>query len=1050
MKSNYTVISASAGSGKTYTLVQKLLMICLDSPYQQDVVRHILALTFTNKAANEMKERILQWLDKFVADDYMQCEELLAIEKKFKEKGKSIPLDELHRRSKSTLDYILHHYSTLNIGTIDKFNSKLVRAFSYELGLAQNFNLEIQPEPFLIEAVDQMLNQIGSNKKVSEAFMDFVEYNLDNDERTNLSQILYDSAKKFVNDIHYEKLLENKNFDWEAYETLKNKLRRELKDLQNNSTQIAQDSINLIKNRGLEVDDFAGGSKYSIAKFFHEIIRFFNKERNDFPLPINEVSALENFEKGASSKSKHKENDIFEILHFLIENRRTIINNQITIHKKEKTLHALLPLRVNKDIQDELAKIEDEKDLVLLSKFNVLINENLKSEPSAFIYEKVGTQYAHYFFDEFQDTSALQWQNFLPLRDHTISSSGTSFTLVGDPKQSIYRFRGGDSQLMLDIINGKEETPIPATKEILEANFRSAKNIVDFNNQLYQYISEGLDDELKVIFGEDSTQIAKSNIDGQVRINLIENKTKEEFYDDTVYKMTQDIQKCLNNGFRFSDICILCRGNSDIFNYSQLLSNQQVTYDGQQVFIKTISERGLTLNLSKTLNALIQFLNWTISPKNKKFLVLMMYYLNLSGRIKIEDFSSEMIELLSIENQENILAFIKEKYNLSLDDSHLPKLNLYNFIEFFINEFSVKEKEISFLLNFLEMLYGFTQNTGVTLKDFLTYWEEEGQNISIQASDNVDAIQIMTIHKAKGLEFPIVLLPMENKSQDGKFTEWYDLKEANGLHSINISGFNKDFESYDEDILKFNQENIYKNFVDRLCVQYVATTRPVEQLFLYIQKPSKSANHLEIFDFVNQKNTENMDSFDFFQVNDNQLKKQKKQEKEKPNTMEILPFINKQNALNNITIATPSKNYQNRKEKVRIGILIHDVLAKINHKEDLNKILEAYSLSGKITREEKKIISERIVNLMNNEKYARFFNEKWQEIFNEREIFITNDDGELELYRPDRIIKGDEGYIIIDFKTGEEDKKYEKQIQIYQKTLEKLGKKVAETCIMYF
>ena len=348
MKSTYTVINASAGSGKTYTLVQRLLMLCLVNPSEPDAVRHIIALTFTNKAANEMKERILQWLGKFTAENYVQCQELLDIQEKFRQQGKNIPIDELHRRSQAVLDYILHHYSMLNIGTIDKFNSKLVRSFSYELGLAQNFNLEIQPEPYLIEAVDQMLDKIGGDKKVSETFIDFVNYSLDNNERVNLSQTLYQSAKEFVKDIHYKRLLENKDFDWEAYENTKNNIRKNLTEIKKDSVKITQDTITLIKERGLEIEDFSGGGRNSIAKFFYEVAKFYNKERKDFPFPSNEESALAVFEKGASSKSKQKEQDIFDILSHLMENRRNLISNYILMQKKEKILHALLPLGLNK------------------------------------------------------------------------------------------------------------------------------------------------------------------------------------------------------------------------------------------------------------------------------------------------------------------------------------------------------------------------------------------------------------------------------------------------------------------------------------------------------------------------------------------------------------------------------------------------------------------------------------------------------------------------------------------------------------------------------
>ena len=195
--------------------------------------------------------------------------------------------------------------------------------------------------------------------------------------------------------------------------------------------------------------------------------------------------------------------------------------------------------------------------MVLLSKFNILIHENLREEPSSYIYEKVGTKFSHYFFDEFQDTSFLQWQNFIPLRDHATSSQDMSFTLVGDPKQSIYRFRGGDSQLMLDIINKKEKSLVHAELENLENNWRSAKNIVDFNNQLYLFLSGHTQTEHCEIFGNGSQQTAKSELEGNVRINLTENSPKKIFYEDVAEKMSEDIQSCVDKGLKLSDITIL-------------------------------------------------------------------------------------------------------------------------------------------------------------------------------------------------------------------------------------------------------------------------------------------------------------------------------------------------------------------------------------------------------------------------------------------------------------------------------------------------------------
>lgn len=1049
MQKNYTVINASAGSGKTYALVLNLLAICLKHPSQSDKIRHILALTFTNKAANEMKHRIIEWLKKFSSDSYETNGDLQNIQKKLEDQGHRIPLKDLHERSKKILDYVLHNYSTLNIGTIDKFNSRLVRSFSYELGLAQNFNLEINPEPFLMEAVDKMLEDIGSENTISEAFLDFVNYNLDNDERVNLNKSLYDSAKEYVQDKHYFKLNDNKDFNWEVYEKSKKNLRESIKSLGEDSINIAESVLELLKEKNLEIGDFADGAN-GIGGFFK---KFLDKK---IPLIYETIEQEENrvnkILKGASGKSKDREAEIFEILDFLLESRKKIIQNYIKIQKQQKILRALLPLKVNKDIQDQLAIIEEENDLVLLSKFNILIHENLREEPSSFIYEKVGTQFSHYFFDEFQDTSSLQWQNFVPLRDHAVSSDEMSFTLVGDPKQSIYRFRGGDSQLMLDIINQEENSLVKAQLENLEYNWRSAKNIVDFNNQLYLYLSEFTKESHRNIFGIGSHQIAKSKLEGRVRINLIENATKKVFYEEVSEKMQKDIQSCLDNGFRLSDITILCRGNFDIFNFTQLLGNLKINYQGKVDYIKTISESGLTLNLSSTLLALTEFLKWEEDPKNLQFPVKMLYYLKVLGRIEMNDFSSEVMEIISLKNKPEIHTFLAEKYDLQLSSEGLLQLNLYNFVEHFLQEFSVQQTETDFLFNYLEMLYAYSQNAGSTLKDFLKYWEDEAQKTTIQASENLDAIRLMTIHKSKGLEFPVVMLPMENENKDGKFTNWLHIDPENGLSAVNIDSFSKELEVYDDDMAKFNQENIYQNKIDRFCLQYVATTRAVEQLFFYIEKPNKSANHLEIYDFIKARiprdeSGAEISSFDWYDVSEENLKKQKKEEK---NNLLTKPIVFKSEKKANpaaVKIATPSKNYQNRMEKVRIGIFTHEILAQINSEKDVEKTLQAYLLDGIITTEEKIEISERILGIIKNEKYAAYFAEN-QVVINEKDIMIS-DNGDSKIYRPDRLIDTGNGYVIIDFKTGDQLEKHQIQIDEYQTVLEKLGKKVLKTELIY-
>lgn len=1054
-QSKYTVINASAGSGKTYALVQRLLKICLKYPDQPQSIRQILALTFTNKAANEMKERILSWLQKFSDQaKYADNNDLIGIKDALAKEGTHVSLEELHKRSQKILDYVLHNYSTLNIGTIDKFNAKLVRSFSYELGLAQNFNLEINAEPFLLEAVDKMLDEIGNNQTVSKVFMDYVIYYLDNSKKVNLNQTLYKSAKEFVQDKHYFWLDKNREFGWNEYEKEKQRIQDNIKDTKKETIAIIQNSIKLIEDNNLTPSDFAGGNGSGLGKFFYEVRKFFNKERDKFPFPADEESAYERFKSGASTTAKKKADVVEAILPDLLSAREKIINNYISTQKQEKILKSILPLKVNKDIQDKLAEIEEENDLVLLPKFNVMIHENLRAEPSSFIYEKVGTQFSHYFFDEFQDTSTLQWQNFLPLRDHTISSDHMSFTMVGDPKQSIYRFRGGDSELMLNIINKKEESnpPVDVIVDNLEFNWRSGRNIVAFNNELYSFLSKQNIDEHRAIFGNGSQQTAKSDFDGRVRINLIDNLKKEEFYKEASEKMQTDIQSCLDQGFRFSDITILCRNNKEIFNYSQLLGSLKVTISNEYTYIKTISEAGLTLNLSNTLLALTEFLRWEQNPKNTQFLVKMMYFLKISGRIEMQDFTKEIIEILSKNSRSEIRNFILDKYGLNLHKENVLQLNLYNFIETYLHEFSVKNKETDFLLNYLEMLHAYSQNSGATLKDFLKFWDEEGGETSIQQSENVDAIQLMTIHKSKGLEFPVVFLPMENENKDKKFTSWLQIDSEENMSAVNIDAFAENLERYDTEMQTFNQENIYKNKIDRFCLQYVATTRAVAQMFFYIEKPSKT-NHLEIFDFIKahipiDETGAPLSSFDFFPVDIAKLTKQKGKDENSKFKSKKIQFIDRETENSDaITIATPSKNYQNRVESVRIGIFTHEILSRIQSEKDIEQVLESYVLEGTITEEEKVEIAKRISAVVQNPLYKNYFSEE-NRIINERDVMIS-ENGNSVLVRPDRIIETSDGFYIIDFKTGEEKEKHEQQLENYKNVLEKTGRKVIGTDIIY-
>lgn len=1048
-KHPYIAINASAGSGKTYTLVQRILVLCLSKPHQHDAIQHILALTFTNKAANEMKARILDWLKAFTKADYEQNQELQNIQTELKSLGINVTLTELHQRSQKVLDYILHHYSTLNISTIDKFNSKLVRNFSYELGLPHQFSIEINNEPFLLEAVDRVLFEIGEENPISDAFMDLVEYNLENDERANISKTLYHKAKNLTNDVHYTELQKNKDFNWGAYDAYKTKIRARIVALKNENLRIAEVALEAIQKAGVSIDDFH--SKGNGLGAFFQAYKAYAAGSREFPFPTNEEKKLETFRKGSASKDISIQHSVGALVDPLIDFRAQIIRNYIEQIKAEKILKELLPFKFNKEIQDQLQLIEEENDLVLLSKFNILINENLKNEPSDFIYEKIGTRFQHFFIDEFQDTSQMQWNNIVPLKDNTVATENSSFTLVGDPKQSIYRFRGGDSEIMLNILNGKEDDLMPAHIENLSNNWRSSKNIVDFNNELYQFISKGLKPEHQNLFGVLGIQNSVKKNFGRVKVHVSEYDRKADpFFENAAQQMHDDIQECINNGFSFSDITIICRKSKEIKKFSSLLGQKAVHYQGKDQKIRCISERGLTLDISITLKALIEFLRWKLEPANLQYATRFLYYLNELGRISMVDFSEELVQLLESKNPTHVQELIAKNYNLKLDLGDSPQLNLYNYIEYFLQEFSVPTLETDYLMNFLEVVFGFTQNAGATLKDFIQFWDEEAKDISVQASENIDAVTMMTIHAAKGLEFPIVFLPITNDHKDSKFSNWFSLEEEDALQTINLSNFESVLATYDNEIREFNEQNSYKNTIDRLCVNYVATTRPVEQLFLYLQKPSENGKPNEILEFIQQKagagDTDS--SFDLYPIDADGLKKQTKDLVEKHNTWQIERLSSNTNHLDNIRIATPSKNYQKTVRHVKEGIFVHEILSKIKYPEDVDRVVTNYILNGIFSSEESTRISDKIKSILNHPEYSSYFS-KENTVYTEKDLMISKEN-QTQIFRPDRLIETPQGWIIVDYKTGEENlEKHEAQLMQYQEILEKMGKTVIEKKIIY-
>lgn len=1084
MEKTYHVINASAGSGKTYAIVSQLLGTCLRSGVKSEAIRRVLALTFTNKAANEMKKRILDWLDLFTSPNYASCSEMESVLDYIQKQGEQLNLETLHKRAVSLRDYLLHHYSVLQIGTLDKFNSRLVRSFAYELGLEQNFAIDIELAPYLNQAIDHLFLKIGEEPNLTQTLWDYLVFISKTEKPTKLKRNLYEFGEDLNKDLNYFELRKNKAFDWDDFAALNLRI-----DHQDNAlTEQIQTKIEacwqLIQDSGASLEDFAGGKSSGLMIKVKKMAEF-AKAGKDFPWEEDEEKTLTNFRKVVSAKGKKKpgvEEAILGILEPVIQLRSEIILHWVKLFKFKLLKRFLLPLILNQKIQEELQLVLEENNAVLLSKFNVLIHENLEKEPIPFIYEKLGERFEHYYLDEFQDTSTLQWSNILPLRDDAIATQGKQFSLVGDPKQSIYRFRGGDSKIFIDIINKKEPQGVEELKNIIELkdNYRSSKNIVNFNNRLYQYIANDLPQYAQSIFQEKAQQTPKTDFEGRVKAHLIQNaQNGNVFWELYIARLHEDIQEALDNGFEFSDMCVLLRYNNEIAKTIQSLGNKKVWKNNTEHSIEYLSKEGLKIKSSPTVNALIQLLYWKNNPTNYIYFADMLYFLNKSKRIICEDLSVLIYHLKDI-GLHNQLEYLKTEFHLDLQDNQ-STYNLYQQMEYFAKLFGVPHAETDYVVAFLEAVHEFCQNQNASTAQFLDFWEEKSDKMSIKSDANINALRFLTIHDSKGLEFPIVFLPLLKANKDSKIQAWFEVSEelkgdCKNLKSVYFNSnqhnqINEKMGQYDPEIQDFLSKNKGYNLVDRMCVQYVATTRAEQQLYLYVEgtfKEDSTSKNLEVFDYlrtqvlpeIRQKPSENSTyhlcetqdgslSFELYELQpDSKKKRDKKQSSDIGKSQKLTHAFEKpdsEKAL--LKIANPSRKYQVSNTKVKLGILIHEIFEKIRTKKDVDNVLEDYLLKGQITPTEVVEIKNRIEQIINNLQYSKYF-EEGVESFNERELALKLND-EISLFRPDRLVKTKEGWVIIDFKTGKEKPEHQKQLASYQWALEQLGHLVVQAHLIY-
>ncbi len=1033
-QSNFQVYNASAGSGKTFTLVKEYLKVVLNTS-DSYIFQRILAITFTNKAAAEMKQRVLDNLQLFSEGDendlLQKLQEETGLEKEI-----------IQNRSRKILETILRNYSAFGITTIDSFTHKIIKSFAFDLGLTLNFEVELDSEALLQQAVAVLISKIGIEKEITKTLIDFSLEKAKEDKSWDISLDLNDFAKVLLNDEdakHFETL---KNKTIGDFTSLKNKLIKAQKDLHLKFEQIGKNGLSIIDGAHLDHKDFyrsmlpkhfSALQELDKAKFFDESVL---KKRIEERLFY------------AKSKSDEVKASIEEILPELLDLYAESENLYEQYVLSKLVLKSIIPLAVLTKINSELSAIKEEHNIRLISEFNQLIYSNIKGEPAPFIYERVGQKFMHYFIDEMQDTSVLQWQNLIPLIDNALAQEQSNLLLVGDAKQAIYRWRGGRAEQFIklgsELQNDTAANPFQIGKEVkgLETNYRSYSEVINFNNSFFQYVASYFQNPMyQKLFEQGNTQKSTGKIGGFVSVDFLEKESGKEAIDTKYAKRVLETILNLDPEFSRKDVCILVRKKKEGVAIANYLSENGVAI---------VSSETLLIQNSPKVNFIINFLQVIQHSNDHAAWVELLYFLH--SHLKVSKDIHAFISCFDLKKENTFFTSIAE-FGVDFDFDNFRQIPFYEKVEEIIRAFRLAIFSDAYVQSFLDVVFE-QQQKGVDIQQFLEYWEVKRAKQSIVAPEAQNAIQIMTIHKSKGLEFPVVIFPYNiDIYQQIQPKSW-----MTGLSVDQFEGFDRLLVNADKNI-KYAGDlgaQIYhlqreELELDSFNLLYVALTRSVEQLYVITEKSISSKGEINtnytsgvfmkyLIQLGEWNDTKNCYIFgDSTKVSNTKMMGSQ--------TIIQDQFVSNPWQQHNIyMLANASKFWHTEQgEAIEYGNLIHELFSKILSYQDIKKVIAHYLDLGMFKIEKAHEIESVLCSVVQHPKLEAYYMGKLV-VFNEREI-ATKEGGVII---PDRLVfTSHNEVVLIDYKTGAPSKRYHQQLVHYENVLNDMGISVQKKLLIY-
>lgn len=1085
--SNLSVYKASAGSGKTFRLVLEYLKIIIRKPYNY---RYILAVTFTNKATTEMKERILRDLNSLACKQNNTLLKILASETNLSE-------TDITQNAANVLSRILHDYDRFSVSTIDSFFQGILRSFARENGLYGAYEVNLDAELLLNEACDRLMLDTEFDKDLRNWLLSMSEDNLQKNKKWEIHQQLFDLGKELFNDQCQSFLLANDDtfLGNQKINDLKKEVYAKINWFTARCVELSKNGFDILEKHELSVDDFKGKSS-SFASIFNKLLNVDIKTEFNKTF-LNAIDNVDNWSTKNSPKINQINdaytnglNDLLKEIFNHFEHHKHVYNTAVLI---QRNLHSLGVLSI---LSKKIRQIGAETNTLLINESNMLLKGIIGNNDAPFIYEKTGNNYRHFMIDEFQDTSSTQWDNFRPLVENSLSS-GNYCLVVGDVKQSIYRWRNSDWQLLNSQLE-KQLSHFDIQQIYLDSNWRSCENVVQFNNQFFsaaglfmqQNYSDAFSDSKneKVLHNHYKTTITDAFADveqkpasgkkgGYIQCCLFDNKNKE-YENDTLDQLICDIQQIQNMGYKAKDIAILVRtGKQSRLIAETILSHKKSSSDYN---FELVSEDSLYINSSAAVKMLAAFMQYIISPADKIIQATIIHEFShkifphlIKNAATPPKFNSTKQAAHLFDNLYDDGLFFSEK----IQDDYFPFFNKHEYKSLIQNWSNsnlndlIEELVRRYHLNNLpgeqaaiqalkDVVDDFTRKEGSNLHKFVEWWNTNNHKVIIQSAGERDAIRILTIHKSKGLEFPFVLLPFcdgdfvrssngfTNKtlwcsSPDNIFNQ-YPILPVNYSSALANSLFANDY--YHEKLL---------SFVDELNVLYVAFTRAEKGLFIYSKIQPQQKDSIE--SMINNVLTSRFASNHFVKKESDNLyvcghiEASEKVLTSKQN--EINLSVN-QKTSNNVSDALKlrsnyedflSENAESKMTSINQGKIMHYMLSLINTFTDKDKALKRLLIDGIITDESAHTMAQKIDDIMNNPRVKLWFSGKYK-VLNETTILSAG----FGIHRPDRVMIDSDKAIVVDYKASSIVRKaHKKQVEQYVSLIKKMGYQTVEGYVWY-